>query len=295
MALLPRLGSLGACLLAAALPLPAAVAQQQPPAAQAAQPAADLAAAKQEFQALVDAFAEASREFTKRRQREVEAAKKDGKPTPAMSMAGPAAEWLPKFRAGAEKYRGTDGAIPFLVWVGNQSRGADREAVLATLLTAHLQSPELGSALRLITSQLQAGGARLINMQSGQPAGAGDDAGAAARQELVQSQLAKILADNPHANVKAQTLLARANLVLEARTEVEATRREAAVADVKAAAELATDAALKAQLDGILFAQKHLVVGAVAPDIEGPDLEGVAFKLSDYRGKVVLLDFWGFW
>ena len=48
-------------------------------------------------------LAEASREFTKRRQAEVEAAKKDGKPTPAMSMAGPAAEWLPKFRAGAEK------------------------------------------------------------------------------------------------------------------------------------------------------------------------------------------------
>lgn len=36
-------------------------------------------------------------------------------------------------------------------------------------------------------------------------------------------------------------------------------------------------------------------VGAVAPDIAGKDLDGVAFKLSDYRGKVVVLDFWGFW
>ena len=27
----------------------------------------------------------------------------------------------------------------------------------------------------------------------------------------------------------------------------------------------------------------------------GEDLNGVAFKLSDYRGKVVVLDFWGDW
>ena len=32
-----------------------------------------------------------------------------------------------------------------------------------------------------------------------------------------------------------------------------------------------------------------------APEIEGEDIEGVAFKLSDYRGKVVMLDFWGDW
>ncbi len=36
-------------------------------------------------------------------------------------------------------------------------------------------------------------------------------------------------------------------------------------------------------------------VGKPAPEIEGPDISGKAFKLSDYRGKVVVLDFWGFW
>jgi cytochrome oxidase Cu insertion factor (SCO1/SenC/PrrC family) len=36
-------------------------------------------------------------------------------------------------------------------------------------------------------------------------------------------------------------------------------------------------------------------VGKKAPEIKGEDLDGKAFKLSDYRGKVVLLDFWGFW
>lgn len=41
--------------------------------------------------------------------------------------------------------------------------------------------------------------------------------------------------------------------------------------------------------------QKMLQVGKVAPDIEGLDIDGVNFKLSDYRGKVVMLDFWGDW
>jgi hypothetical protein len=35
--------------------------------------------------------------------------------------------------------------------------------------------------------------------------------------------------------------------------------------------------------------------GKPAPEIEGTDLDGKSFKLSDYRGKVVLLDFWGHW
>jgi hypothetical protein len=36
-------------------------------------------------------------------------------------------------------------------------------------------------------------------------------------------------------------------------------------------------------------------VGSPAPEIEAEDLDGKNFKLSDYRGKVVLLDFWGHW
>jgi RNA polymerase sigma factor (sigma-70 family) len=40
---------------------------------------------------------------------------------------------------------------------------------------------------------------------------------------------------------------------------------------------------------------RDLGVGKVAPDIEGVDIDGNRFKLSDYRGKVVVLDFSGSW
>jgi len=43
-----------------------------------------------------------------------------------------------------------------------------------------------------------------------------------------------------------------------------------------------------------LFAIRNLSAGKQAPDIEGEDQNGTRFKLSDYRGKVVLLDFWSY-
>ena len=40
------------------------------------------------------------------------------------------------------------------------------------------------------------------------------------------------------------------------------------------------------------FQAERLQIGKAVPDIVGKDFDGVEFKLSDYRGKVVLLYFW---
>ena len=40
----------------------------------------------------------------------------------------------------------------------------------------------------------------------------------------------------------------------------------------------------------------HLALnGKPAPEIVADDLDGVPFKLSDYRGKVIALSFWAHW
>lgn len=48
------------------------------------------------------------------------------------------------------------------------------------------------------------------------------------------------------------------------------------------------------QLEGFK-AIKNLAVGKPAPDVENLTLEGKKVKLSDYKGKVVLLDIWATW
>lgn len=40
---------------------------------------------------------------------------------------------------------------------------------------------------------------------------------------------------------------------------------------------------------------RQLVVGNSVPDIVGTDLDGIDFKLSDYKDKVVMISFWGQW
>lgn len=46
---------------------------------------------------------------------------------------------------------------------------------------------------------------------------------------------------------------------------------------------------------GQLRELRDLVVGKLAPEIAGEEVHGQPMKLSDYRGKVVLLSFWGHW
>src|SRR5690606_2839237 len=45
----------------------------------------------------------------------------------------------------------------------------------------------------------------------------------------------------------------------------------------------------------VLFRVENLAVGKPAPDFEAVDIDGEAFKLSDFKGKVTVVDFWGFW
>lgn len=52
---------------------------------------------------------------------------------------------------------------------------------------------------------------------------------------------------------------------------------------------------LGARAKSNLFELRHLSIGKTAPEIDGEDIDGNPIKLSDYRGKVVVIDFWGDW
>ena len=44
-----------------------------------------------------------------------------------------------------------------------------------------------------------------------------------------------------------------------------------------------------------IFITENLQIGMVAPEFTAVDVDGAPISLSDYRGKVTILDFWGFW
>jgi cytochrome oxidase Cu insertion factor (SCO1/SenC/PrrC family) len=55
---------------------------------------------------------------------------------------------------------------------------------------------------------------------------------------------------------------------------------------------LASCSGLNQPVPGLSGLPGHLAVGQAAPDIIGTDTDGQPLKLSDQRGRVVLLSFW---
>jgi hypothetical protein len=141
--------------------------------------------------------------------------------------------------------------------------------------------------------------------------------------------LRAVLAKNPHKNVQAVACLSLGHFLNGRVQRLDLCREEPALAkefaglygadylaelqrqdrgkalqEVEAVLELAAEKYGDVVLPGgeavagrakvELFEIRHLSVGKAAPDIEGEDQHGIRFKLSDYRGKVVLLDFWSF-
>jgi len=47
--------------------------------------------------------------------------------------------------------------------------------------------------------------------------------------------------------------------------------------------------------DQLSFITSNLYVGNVLPDFEQPDTSGLSVKLSDFKGKYILVDFWASW
>lgn len=50
-----------------------------------------------------------------------------------------------------------------------------------------------------------------------------------------------------------------------------------------------------AMMKATVEAKEKLAIGKPAPEIIGKDADGNEMKLSDYKGKIVVLDFWGDW
>jgi hypothetical protein len=132
--------------------------------------------------------------------------------------------------------------------------------------------------------------------------------GTAPYSEKAQALIETIIAKNPEKSVQASALYAVADFYKN-KSEP---RGRPAPGDADALAKKAEDGFERIEKEygdviqfrdrtygvaakAALFELRHLRVGKTVPEVEGEDVDGVKFKLSDYRGKVVMLDFWGHW
>jgi hypothetical protein len=178
---------------------------------------------------------------------------------------------VPKFQAAANDYAGTDDAVPFLVWIAQTAEDKKvARGAFETLITSHVDSSALAEMGRMLPFL----------------------------DRVFDKDLAKraveALAKSKDADVRGWAVLAQNQQTIE-KAAIDGDAYKKARTLVLAAAEQATAKDLIAELKSSVDQREKFGVGNVAPDIEGEDLDGVAFKLSDYKGKVVFLDFWGDW
>ncbi len=182
---------------------------------------------------------------------------------------------IKKLQAAALSYKGKDEATPFYTMILQLSIECDnRNAALTaldTLVEDHIKSKSLGDMTAILAFS-----ARLIG------------------QAKVDGFLQTISTQSPHARVRAQAMIAPLWDKIDRAPTDSDDYRQAKTKALKAARESGDDKLL-AEVQASVDRREKLVVGTMADDIHGVDLDGTQFKLSDYKGKVVLLDFWGDW
>lgn len=209
----------------------------------------------------------------------VTAARKAGTAREALP-ASPVFDFLPRFRALAEKAPASEESGRALLWIYQNERGRDaaenqklaaaKEALLNQLLDNHAGAAFLAPLARTLARTISYG-------------------------EEPNLRILKLLAaKNQTAQVRTWVLFGLGAWGLESEKASPEEKAEGRRLIEELIAQHPDSEAAKAS-SGMLFAADHLKLGDTPPDFETTDVDGVAFKLSDYRGKVVVLDFWGFW
>lgn len=208
-----------------------------------------------------------------------------------------------RFLEFAEQHSEDSAAVDALLWVVENVPGrSETDQALEQLVQHHVTSEKLGPASNSI---------------------------ARSRSAAAEQLLRAVLKDSPDEQVRAQACYALATLLeIEAgivdqlaeqpelaprvlqyygteygrhlaalkKADLESQREQVyeqllrSFPDVQARDETMGETAKR-----MLFRIRNLSVGKIAPEIEGQDVHGEPFKLSDYRGKVVMLTFWGHW
>ena len=239
------------------------------------------ALAQDDFNRLKAEYDRAQQEWIQKLQ---EARGPDGNIDPTKAPPDPAEKFVPRFRAYAEKHAGKPEALPALAWIvcngGPVSAPGEEEGpaqwAAEQLTRDHAGDPAIGEYLRDMRYAAYSAGAKpLIKLYE------------------------KVLETNKDKNARAWATF---NLACTIYEEAGPAGSEGNRPDTKRVLELfrtavrdfpGTEVAERAA--DYIYELENLQIGMKAPEIVGDDVDGQSIKLSQLRGQVVALDFWGFW
>jgi AhpC/TSA family len=207
-----------------------------------------------------------------------------------------------------------EAALPALQWLlrhyGFDDKGQERRArVLDILIKDHADDPKIGPLLDSFINIYSAKEEELIRaVMAKNPARAarGNASLSLGRYLMRLAEVVRLLKANPEESKRLETYLDKETLSKLKDSDADTLTKEAEAVFEEAAAKYGDvvwymseyykkNITIADQVNRELFVIRNLAVGKTAPDIVGDDLDGKPFKLSDYRGKVVVLDFWGNW
>lgn len=209
-----------------------------------------------------------------------------------------------RFLQLAQQHRHTDAAKQALIWVIQYSHEIGRSNTAIKQLTQdHVEDPDLFAvcfSLSHANSTLPARSfLQAVLSQNPDESTRGMACFSLAKQLKSLGEMKQMLADKADRE-RLQQFFDPAEFALIEQLDSLATEEQviALLERIKqefAYVELPSGRKLGDLADAELFELQHLAIGKEAPEIEGQDADGETFKLSDYRGSVVLLDFWGDW
>jgi hypothetical protein len=282
-----------ACLLGAAL-----AAQDSAPSRPAsrpdpATPAGKLAAIEAEYADATKAFSEAYR-----------AAKTQDDKDKLIEEKSPKAEtWYPRLMELAKSGADETVTVSALAWVvshGAQTP-AGKEAV-GLLAQNHLKSPDIKKVFGVFARNPGRAGEKFLRAALEQNPSEEVQAQAAYSLSQLLKSRADVAANYDKSNADQQKAFEK-RFDAEDRALLTSLDATANAKEIEKLLEKAGEMAagkpwgkkLAESAEGDLFEIRNLAMGMTAPDIVAEGLDGKPMKLSDFKGKVVVLDFWGHW
>lgn len=142
--------------------------------------------------------------------------------------------------------------------------------------------------LELIDNAHKTHGEALIRTIASEAEDWGDSLG----RELAFALLDELAAVSGDPNLAARAIYTKASALEWSREE---NAEDLALQQYELLMERFPEHELTKRAAGKIFASENLQIGMEVPDIVGVDVDGKPLKLSDYQGKVAVIDFWGFW